>query len=62
MLANGPIALALCIEAVNAGYDLPLDEAMQHEATAFGLAASTDDMREGTAAFLGKRAPTFTGR
>jgi enoyl-CoA hydratase len=62
MLANVPIALALCIEAVNAGYDLPLDEAQQFEANAFGLAASTEDRREGTSAFLEKRAPAFRGR
>ena len=62
MLANAPLALALCIEAVNAGYDLPFEEAQQFEANAFGLAASTQDMAEGTAAFLAKRAPQFTGR
>ncbi len=62
MLANAPTALALCIAAVNAGYDLPLDEAMQLEAYQFALAASTEDMREGTAAFLAKRPAQFTGR
>ena len=46
----------------NAGYDLPFDEAQQFEANAFGLAASTQDMAEGTAAFLAKRAPQFGGR
>jgi enoyl-CoA hydratase len=62
MLANAPLALALCIEAVNAGYDLPFDEAQQFEANAFGLAASTEDRREGTSAFLEKRTPAFRGR
>jgi enoyl-CoA hydratase len=62
MLANAPLALALCIEAVNAGYDLPFDEAQQFEANAFGLSAATEDKAEGTAAFLAKRAPQFTGR
>jgi enoyl-CoA hydratase len=62
MLANAPVAIALCIEAVNAGCDLPLDEAQQIDANAFGLAASTKDMAEGTAAFLAKRTPQFTGR
>ena len=38
-----PVALALTVEAVNAGYDLPLDEALRFEATAFGLAAATED-------------------
>jgi enoyl-CoA hydratase len=62
MLANAPVALALCIEAVNAGYDLPLDEALQLEATMFGLSAATEDMREGTRAFLDKRPPAFAGK
>ena len=61
MLANGPLAIAQCIEAVNAGYDLPLEEAMTIEANAFGLLAATDDKREGTRAFLEKRAPSFKG-
>ena len=62
MLANAPVALALCIEAVNAGYDLALDEALQLESTMFGLSAATEDMREGTAAFLEKRPPRFVGK
>lgn len=61
MLANGPLALAHCIEAVNSGYDLPLTDAMTLEATAFGLLAATGDKREGTRAFLEKRAAKFTG-
>ncbi|MEP6495260.1 MAG: enoyl-CoA hydratase-related protein [bacterium] len=61
MLANGPLALAHCIEVVNSGCDLPLTEAMTLEATAFGLLASTGDKREGTRAFLEKRAANFTG-
>ncbi|MEP6690086.1 MAG: enoyl-CoA hydratase-related protein [Gemmatimonadaceae bacterium] len=62
MLAQGPIALALCIEAVNRGFDLPLDEGLAIEANHFGLLASTEDMREGMRAFLEKRTPKFTGR
>ena len=50
-----------CIEAVNAGYDLPLADALTLEATTFGLLAATDDKREGTRAFLEKRAAKFTG-
>ena len=61
ILANGPIAVAHCIEAVNAGYDIPLADALTLEATAFGLLAATDDKREGTRAFLEKRAAKFTG-
>ena len=62
MLANAPLALALTIETVDAGYDLPLDEALRFEATGFGLSAATEDMAEGTKAFLEKRAATFRGR
>jgi enoyl-CoA hydratase len=61
MLANGPLALAHCIDAVNRGADIPMDEALALEAAAFGLLASTDDMKEGTSAFLEKRAPAFRG-
>jgi enoyl-CoA hydratase len=61
MLANGPLALAHCIELVNRGGDVTLDQALAAEATAFGLLAATDDKREGTRAFLEKRAPSFTG-
>ena len=62
MIANAPVALALTVETVNAGYDLALDEALRFEATAFGLAASTEDMAEGTTAFLEKRPARFSGR
>lgn len=62
MLANGPLALAACIETLNRGADLTLDEALTLEATQFGLLGSTADMAEGTKAFLEKRAPAFTGR
>jgi enoyl-CoA hydratase len=61
ILANAPLAIAHCIEVVNAGYDLPLADALTLEATAFGLLAATDDKREGTRAFLEKRAAKFTG-
>ena len=49
------------LEAVNRGLSLPLGEAESLEAALFGLVASTDDMREGTRAFLEKRAPVFKG-
>jgi len=61
MLANAPLALAHCVEVVNAGSDLPLTDALTLEATAFGLLAATSDKREGTRAFLEKRAASFTG-
>jgi enoyl-CoA hydratase len=61
MMANGPLALAGCIDVVNRGADMPLDAACALEAKVFGELASTDDMREGTSAFLEKRAPAFRG-
>jgi enoyl-CoA hydratase len=61
MLANGPLALAQCIEAVNRGADVSLEEALALEAAAFGMLMSTQDMREGTSALLEKRGPTFRG-
>ena len=62
MLANGPVALALAIETINQGLDLPLDAAIELEAENFGRCARTEDMREGATAFLSRRAPNFTGR
>ena len=61
MLANGPLALARSIEVVNRGADVGLDEALALEAAAFGDLAATDDMREGTTAFLEKRPAKFRG-
>jgi enoyl-CoA hydratase len=61
MLGNAPLALRACIELVNRGYDASLDDALAFEATAFGLLAATDDKREGTRAFLEKRAASFQG-
>ena len=61
MLANAPLALAGCIEAVDRGLSLPIDEGCTIESDQFGLLASTRDMREGMRAFLEKRAPSFTG-
>ncbi len=61
MLAQGPVALAMCIEAVNRGLDTTIDEGLAIEANHFGLLASTEDMREGMTAFLEKRVARFTG-
>lgn len=61
MLANAPLALAECIALVDRGQDVSLDVALAAEATAFGLLAGTQDTREGTSAFLEKRAPAFRG-
>ncbi len=61
ILANGPIAVALCIEAVNRGLDTTLEEGLVIEANHFGLIATTADMREGMRAFLEKRPAAFKG-
>ncbi|HKO17973.1 MAG TPA: enoyl-CoA hydratase-related protein, partial [Acidobacteriaceae bacterium] len=57
-----PLALAAGIEAVDRGLDKPLDEALALEARIFGRLCGTEDKREGTRAFLEKRAPAWTGR
>jgi enoyl-CoA hydratase len=59
---SAPIAMGYIINAVNKGTDIPFAQACQYEAALFGLVASTDDMKEGTAAFLAKRKAQFTGR
>ena len=61
ILANAPLALAQCIEAVNRGDGASLEDALSLEATAFGLLAATSDKKEGTRAFMEKRAASFTG-
>mgnify|MGYP001120067786 CR=1 FL=1 len=62
--ADDLMSLADCdwiIEAVNRGLEMSFDKAQVHEATLFGLVASTADMREGTRAFLEKRKAQFKG-
>jgi enoyl-CoA hydratase len=61
ILANGPVAVALTIEAVHQGLEMTLAEGLQLEANAFGLVASTQDMKEGLTAFLEKRPARFAG-
>ena len=62
VLQNGPLAVRLVMEAVDAGLNGGLKEGLQLEAAFFGLSAATEDCREGTRAFLEKRAPAFTGK
>ncbi|MBX3140795.1 MAG: enoyl-CoA hydratase/isomerase family protein [Trueperaceae bacterium] len=57
---NAPIALGLAKEAVFRGLDVTLQQGLEVEADLFGMVATTTDMREGTSAFLEKRAPEWT--
>jgi enoyl-CoA hydratase len=61
IIANAPLAIRHCIQAVNKGLDMPLAEGLAYEAALFGLCASTADKIEGTHAFLEKRTPQFKG-
>src|SRR3954466_10252140 len=62
LAAKGPIAIRYILDAVHKGLEMPFPQAQVFEATLFGLVASTDDMHEGTRAFLDKRKPAFKGR
>ena len=62
LAAKAPIAISYILDAVNKGMEMPFPEAQIFEATLFGLVSSTDDMREGTRAFLEKRKAEFRGR
>jgi enoyl-CoA hydratase len=62
ILENGPLAVTGCLRMVEEQDDLPLDEALTLESRRFGELAGTEDFREGTGAFLGKRKAGFRGR
>lgn len=59
MLARAPIAVRYALDAVSQGLQMPLHEALKHEAGLFGLCAATEDFAEGMSAFLEKRDATF---
>src|SRR5688500_7975542 len=62
LAAKAPVAVRYIIDAVNKGLDMGFADAQVFEATLFGLVSSTEDMREGTRAFLEKRKAEFTGK
>ena len=57
-----PLALRAILDAVVVGGECALEEGLQFESAQFALLFATEDMREGTTAFLGKRAPQFRNR
>ncbi|HET7844715.1 MAG TPA: enoyl-CoA hydratase-related protein [Xanthomonadales bacterium] len=62
LAACAPHAMRGIIDAVVLGGDAPIDIGLDYESQGFAVCVSTEDMREGTKAFLEKRKPTFTGR
>src|SRR5438876_285763 len=59
---QAPVAMRYIIDAINHGLEMPFAQGRVFEATLFGLVAATEDMREGTRAFLEKRKAEFKGR
>ncbi len=59
---KGPLALRAAMEVINQGFDLSFDDACRLEANMFGVLCATEDMKEGTGAFLEKRKPDFKGK
>ena len=62
IVVNAPLAIKFAMEAVERGTEMPQEEGLFLEATLFGLCCATEDMREGTRAFLEKRSPQFKGK
>jgi enoyl-CoA hydratase len=62
IIANAPLAVQYTMEAVNHGMEMTLPEGLFLEATLFAVACATEDKKEGTSAFLEKRAATFKGK
>jgi enoyl-CoA hydratase/carnithine racemase len=62
IIANAPLAVQYSMEAVERGIEMPQEEGLFLEATLFGLCCATDDMHEGTKAFLEKRPAQFKGK
>jgi len=62
IIANAPVAVKFTMEAIERGTEMPLAEGLFLEATLFGVACATEDMREGTRAFLEKRPAAFKGK
>src|SRR5580698_6064918 len=62
IIANAPVAVKYTMEAIERGVEMPQEEGLFLEATLFGLACATEDMKEGTKAFLDRRQAKFIGK
>ena len=62
IIASAPLSVKFTMEAIERGTEMPLAEGQYLETTLFGLCAATEDMREGTRAFLEKRPARFRGK
>jgi enoyl-CoA hydratase len=62
IIEKAPLAVKYCMEAIERGVEMPQEEGLFLEATLFGLCCATEDMREGTKAFLEKRPAQFKGK
>jgi enoyl-CoA hydratase len=62
IIANAPLSIKFTMEAIERGMEMPLAEGQYIETTLFGLLAATEDLREGTRAFLEKRPAQFRGK
>jgi enoyl-CoA hydratase len=62
LASKAPVAVRYILDAVARGLDMALADAQDYEATLFGLVFTTEDMREGTRAFLEKRKAEFKGK
>jgi enoyl-CoA hydratase len=62
IIVNAPLAVKYTMEAIERGVEMPLEEGLFLEATLFALSCATEDMREGTKAFLEKRKAEFKGK
>lgn len=61
LATKAPLAIRYALQAVHQGLQMPLAQGLELEAALFGVVAATDDMKEGTRAFLEKRKPAFHG-